>query len=117
MGWLGEVNEIGRGCLCNYSEVSYSEKIWANFTNKEVFCFYTFQYSKEARRNGDKKFANFLAISLDSAFELETQLLILYQIEICRKNIIKKMLVELDSTCKMLHVLKKRFTKNLTTKI
>lgn len=64
-----------------------------------------------AGRNGDKEFANFLAISLGSAFELETQLLLSVRLNFAEENIIKNILVELDSICKMLHVLKKRLTK------
>ncbi|MEP1095762.1 MAG: four helix bundle protein [Cyclobacteriaceae bacterium] len=64
-----------------------------------------------AGRNGDKEFANFLSISLGSAFELETQLLLSARLKFVEETIIENILVELDSICKMLHVLKKRLTK------
>lgn len=64
-----------------------------------------------AGRNGDKEFANFLAISLGSAFELETQLLLSARLGFAEENFLKNVLIELDSICKMLHVLKKRVTK------
>lgn len=63
-----------------------------------------------AGRNGDKEFANFLAISLGSAFELETQLRLSARLKFVEEKIVENTLVELDTICKMLHVLKKRFT-------
>lgn len=64
-----------------------------------------------AGRNGDKEFVNFLSISLGSAFELETQLLLSVRLKFVDETTIKNILVELESICKMLHVLKKRLTK------
>ena len=64
-----------------------------------------------AGRNHDKEFAHFLAISIGSAFELETQLLLSVRLELVKEIDIKIILEELEIICKMLNVLKQRFTK------
>lgn len=62
-----------------------------------------------AGRKGDKEFANFISIALGSAFELETQLLLSERLKFVEKHTIQNLLDEVESVCKMLHSLKKRF--------
>lgn len=61
-----------------------------------------------AGRISDKEFNNFLSISLGSAFELETQLLISKQLNFSNDEKIGNILLEIESICKMIHSLKKR---------
>lgn len=64
-----------------------------------------------AGRNHDKEFAHFLAISVGSAFELETQISLSARLGFVKEIDIKIILEELVIICKMLNVLKQRFTK------
>ncbi|WP_425392786.1 four helix bundle protein [Ekhidna sp.] len=64
-----------------------------------------------AGRNHNKEFAQFLSISMGSAFELETQVLLSIRLNLIKKENVKHILEELESICKMLNVLKQRFTK------
>lgn len=61
-----------------------------------------------AGRNTDKEFNNFLSIALGSAFELETQILLSVKLGFTKTGNVENLLLELDSTCKMIHSLKKR---------
>ncbi|MEQ9300985.1 MAG: four helix bundle protein [Cyclobacteriaceae bacterium] len=63
-----------------------------------------------AGRNSNKEFAQFLSISLGSAFELETQLILSQRLGFIENNN-NEILEELDEICKMLNSLKQRFTK------
>ncbi|MEQ9405323.1 MAG: four helix bundle protein [Cyclobacteriaceae bacterium] len=49
--------------------------------------------AERAGRNGDKEFANYLAISPGSAFELETQLLLSARLELVEEKIVKTFLL------------------------
>lgn len=62
-----------------------------------------------AGRNSNKEFAQFLSISLGSAFELETQLILSQRLGFINNT--NEILEELDEICKMLNSLKQRFTK------
>ncbi|MEO9482305.1 MAG: four helix bundle protein [Ekhidna sp.] len=70
-----------------------------------------------AGRSHNKEFAQFLSISMGSAFELETQLLLSIRLNLVKKENVKHILDELESVCKMLNVLKQRFTKIQSPKI
>ena len=63
-----------------------------------------------AGRISDKEFKNFLSISLGSAFELETQILLSVRLGFTEIEKVKLILVELESICKMIHALKKRIS-------
>lgn len=56
-------------------------------------------------RESKKKFRRFLEISLGSAFELETQLLIVQSMKVIDDQILQTHLAELDEIQKMLHSL------------
>jgi len=64
-----------------------------------------------AGRVSNKEFNNFLSYSLGSAFELETQLLLSIKLEFVQKEKVENILNELESTCKMIHSLKKRLSR------
>jgi four helix bundle protein len=49
-----------------------------------------------ANRSSEKDFSRFIEISLGSSFELETQLLIAQELNFGDKNLLKKILKELD---------------------
>ena len=64
-----------------------------------------------AGRSHNKEFAQFLSISIGSAFELETQLSLSVRLKFIKEENVKYLLEELEAICKMLNVLKQRFTK------
>jgi four helix bundle protein len=56
-----------------------------------------------ANRSSEKDFSRFIEISLGSSFELETQLLIAQELNFGDKNLLKKILKELDEIQKMIN--------------
>ena len=65
-----------------------------------------------AGRNTNKDFSRFIAISLGSAFELETQLLIAHELEYITKIEIEGLLVKLNKIQKMLVNFQKHLNKS-----
>ena len=69
-----------------------------------------------AGRNSDKEFLNFLAISHASSYELETQLLISYNLGYLEKSLLDELNNELSEIQRMNFALQKRLkTQQLTT--
>ena len=60
-----------------------------------------------AGRNSDKDFTRFLNISVGSSYELETQLIISYEIELIDESKLKSLTAEVESIIKMIAGLKK----------
>lgn len=54
-------------------------------------------------RNSDKEFKRFVEIAIGSSFELETQLLIIQELELVNYDILEKALIDLNSIQKQIN--------------
>ena len=96
----------------NCKDVSSDEKFGLISQIKRCAVSIPSNIAEGSGRNTNKEFNHFLGIALGSAFELQTQLIIVKELNLLSDTVTNELLLELSSIQKMIYTFKKNLIKS-----